>query len=420
MITDASPVGLGAVLTQRKDNETRIIAYAAKSLSDVECRYAQTEKEALGLVWATERFHYYLYGRSFDLVTDHKPLEVIFGKKSKPCARIERWVLRLQAYNYRVIYKPGKSNIADPLSRLVINSYNETFDEYTEQQVNAIVAAATPTVIQLNEIEEKSKCDDIIQAVKKGIYENNWAEEVKRYKIFETELCFAGEILLRGTRIVMPQVLREHTLNLAHIGHLDMTVMKRRLRSKVWWPNIDAEAEKIVKRCRGCMLVAAPNAPEPLRRKELPLAAWKHVALDYLGPLPSGHNLLVVVDYFSRFIEVRIMTKIDSSATIEKLEEIFARFGNPLSITADNGPQLISAEFKSFCQDNAIQLIFTTPYWPEQNGEVERQNRSLLKRLVISQETNKQNWRRDLLEYLMMYRSTQHSTTMKTPSEMNR
>ncbi|XP_055585352.1 uncharacterized protein K02A2.6-like [Uranotaenia lowii] len=92
LVADASPVGLGAVLMQVNSQGARIIAYASKSLSDVERRYAQIEKEALALVWAVERFHFYLYGRSFELITDHKPLEAIFSPKSKPCARIERTV----------------------------------------------------------------------------------------------------------------------------------------------------------------------------------------------------------------------------------------------------------------------------------------------------------------------------------------
>lgn len=75
IIADASPVGLGGVLIQiDKSNNSRVIAFASKSLSAVERRYAQTEKEALALVWAVERFHYYIYGRTFDLITDHKPL----------------------------------------------------------------------------------------------------------------------------------------------------------------------------------------------------------------------------------------------------------------------------------------------------------------------------------------------------------
>lgn len=133
VIADASPVGLGAVLIQINESGPRIISFASKSLSSVEKRYAQTEKEALALVWAVERFHYYLFGREFDLITDHKPLEVIFGPRSKPCARIERWVRRLQSYVYKVIYKPGKSNIADPLSRLVVYKSTEQSGDNTEQ-----------------------------------------------------------------------------------------------------------------------------------------------------------------------------------------------------------------------------------------------------------------------------------------------
>lgn len=102
IIADASPVGLGAVLVQKKNGESRPVCYASRTLSSVERRYSQTEKEALALVWACERFHLYLYGLpEFDLVTDHEALKVIYSTTSKPSARIERWVLRLQPYNYR-------------------------------------------------------------------------------------------------------------------------------------------------------------------------------------------------------------------------------------------------------------------------------------------------------------------------------
>ena len=104
VIADASLVGLGAVLIQNGDNGTKIICYASKSLSEPEKRYCQTEREALALVWAVERFHFYLYGKQFELITDHKPLEVIFGPHFRPCARIERWVLRLQSYDFKVVY----------------------------------------------------------------------------------------------------------------------------------------------------------------------------------------------------------------------------------------------------------------------------------------------------------------------------
>ena len=124
VVADASPVGLGAVLMQHQNGAWVPICYASRSLTECERRYSQTEKEALGLVWACERYHAYIYGMRFDLVTDHKPLEVIYGPRSKPSARIERWVIRLQPYDFRVVYAPGQSNVADPLSRLL--SQNET------------------------------------------------------------------------------------------------------------------------------------------------------------------------------------------------------------------------------------------------------------------------------------------------------
>ena len=99
--------GVFFVLVQEKKRESRAVCYASRSLSQVERGYSQTEKEALALVWACERFHLYLYGLpQFDLVTDHEALKVIYSRKSKPSARIERWVLRLQPYNYQVCYVP--------------------------------------------------------------------------------------------------------------------------------------------------------------------------------------------------------------------------------------------------------------------------------------------------------------------------
>lgn len=86
IIADASPVAIGMVLTQKGINGWKVIRYASRSLSDCEQRYSQTEKEALALVIACEKFHNWIYGIEFELVTDHKTLECIFSPKSKPCA----------------------------------------------------------------------------------------------------------------------------------------------------------------------------------------------------------------------------------------------------------------------------------------------------------------------------------------------
>ena len=83
-------MGLGAVLTQQQGETWRVNSYASGSLTDVERRYSQTEKEGFALVWAFERFSMYVSGQPFELERDHKPLEHIYSRTSKPCARIER------------------------------------------------------------------------------------------------------------------------------------------------------------------------------------------------------------------------------------------------------------------------------------------------------------------------------------------
>ena len=96
VITDASPVGLGAVLVREQKGENRVISYASRGLSDVEQRNSQTNKEALRIVWACGRFHAYLNGVDFELWTDRKPLKFIYSARFRPPARIETWVLWLQ------------------------------------------------------------------------------------------------------------------------------------------------------------------------------------------------------------------------------------------------------------------------------------------------------------------------------------
>ena len=127
-MVDANSVGLADILTQ----QGKIIAYASKALSEVEQRYCQTEREALAIVWACEHFHLYLFGHKFNLVSDCRPLEVVFNNaNSKPKARIERWRLRLQGYDFNVTYKQGNKNIADYISRHV--SYVCMFSCFTSQ-----------------------------------------------------------------------------------------------------------------------------------------------------------------------------------------------------------------------------------------------------------------------------------------------
>nr|XP_058962028.1 uncharacterized protein K02A2.6-like [Pocillopora verrucosa] len=252
IVADAGPTGIGAVLTQFQDGVWRVISYASRNLTDVERRYSQTEKEALALVWACERFNLYVYGRDFELETDHKPLECIYKNTSKPSARIERWVLRLQSYNFQVVYRPGKTNIADALSRLNSLDQKDRSGEETDA-VKMIAEESTPVVLTAKEVERASEEDPELTSVRHYIQSGDWSQcKMPHFLCVKNELCVLGKLVLRGTRIVIPQSLRKQVLHLAHEGHQGIVKMKSRLRTKVCWPKMDTDAERICKSCHGC------------------------------------------------------------------------------------------------------------------------------------------------------------------------
>ncbi|CAB4005551.1 Hypothetical predicted protein [Paramuricea clavata] len=127
VVVDASPVGLGDMLVEHDEQGIlKVIAFASRALTLVEQRYCQTEREALACVWACEKFHLYLVGCQFSLYTDHQALEILYSAKAKQSARIQRWALRLQQYNYTVKYRPGTGNPANSLSWAPINSYRDS------------------------------------------------------------------------------------------------------------------------------------------------------------------------------------------------------------------------------------------------------------------------------------------------------
>ncbi|XP_011861624.1 PREDICTED: uncharacterized protein K02A2.6-like, partial [Vollenhovia emeryi] len=263
----------------------------------------------------------------------------------------------------------------------------------------------------LEEIDLESGKDQVLGNVREAIKTGDWKKlEKSRFRIMRDELCCYNNIVLRGTRIVIPEALKRITLQIAHEGHPGIVAMKNRLRSKVWWDGIDRDAERTVKACKGCQLVQDTVSRPPVKRNELPTGPWESIALDLMGPMPTGENILVVTDYYSRYFEVQILKSTTTDKIIEVLFEIFARHGFPSTIVCDNGPQFANERFREWLSINGIRIAHTAPYWPQANGEVERQNRSLLKRLKIAHAEDK-NWREEIQKFLLMYRSTPHSVT---------
>ena len=287
-----------------------------------------------------------------------------------------------------------------------------------EEYVRFIAQTTTPKAMTTREVEEQSHHDAELSEVRRCIREGVWNnKECAKYIPVKEELCAIGKVVLRGTRIVIPQSLRQQVLAIAHEGHVGIVATKLRLRTKVWWPGIDKDAEQYVRSCHGCQLVGQATPPEPLMPTELPLGKWQDLSLDLLGPMPTGEYLLVVIDYYSRYYEVEILMSVTASQIISRLEKIFAVHGLPVTITSDNGPQFRSEEFECYLVDNGILHRKVTPQWAQANGEVERQNRSLLKSMRIAQAEGK-NWKKELVRYLATYRTTPHTVTGVCPAEL--
>ena len=209
---------------------------------------------------------------------------------------------------------PGTDNIADSLSRLVHGKAGlkpNVADHYIRFIAENAASKATST----EEIEKESSVDQELSAVRKVIQSDRLDRLPREYKNVSRELTVLEKLVLTGCRIVIPQVLRQRVLHQPHEGRQGVVKTKQRLRSKVWWPKIDREAEKRCKTCHGCQLVSQGPRPETVKRKMLP-DTWQDVAADLLGPRPGGEYLLVVIDYYSRIFEVDILKSVLSSDMI--------------------------------------------------------------------------------------------------------
>ena len=186
----------------------------------------------------------------------------------------------------------------------------------------------------------------------------------KAYSPTAGELCVIGQLVLGGTHIVLLNKLRTQAVALAHERHLGIVGTKQNLRSKVWWPAMDKAEEKFCKSCHECQLVAHPDPTKPLTSTTFPEGPWKDLAVDLLGPLPSGHSILVVVDYYRRYHEYVRLTSTTCAKVINSLEEVFSCHGLPVTIMSDNGLQFCSEEFQDYCARNGILHLKVMPNWP--------------------------------------------------------
>ena len=362
-------------------DEEKPIAFASGTLSSSEQNYSMIEKEALAIIFSVKKFHQYLFGRRFTLLTDHKPLTYILGpKRGIPvlaASRLQPWSIELSAHTYDIEYRASQNHgNADALSRLPRKTIEEADDWSIEgDQVNRVQIECAP--ITAGRIKEATRGDPVLSRVLHHMLhgwpaEENTPEELRFYRAKREEFTVEDGCLLRGTRVVIPSRYRQEVLSeLLHLNHPGMVRMKSLARLHVWWPNLDSDIEQTVRNCSDCQ---ANRCRAPLKVSNpciWPTRPWQRLHVDFAGPF-NGGMFLIVVDAKSKWMEVIQMSSTSANATITALRSLFATHGLPEEIVADNGPQFVAGEMKDFSTANGVRLCFSSPYHPESNGEAER------------------------------------------------
>ena len=347
--------GLGAILEQHGTEENwRPIAYASRSLAPAEYNYAPIEKETLGIVFSCERFNSYGYGKSFTAVKDHQPLKAVFSRSITECPpRIQRFMLRLQKYDFDIEYVSGKKMfVSDALSRAHETDATSEIPELEMQYyVHLIVSNLPVSDRRWKQFQSETGKDP---ALKKLIdYAiNGWTSTVDAVdpsvKPYLSKISYYDKVLRKGQRIIVPSKLRDEMKQVLHHGHVGIEKTKRNARNSLYLPNINAEITNMISNCSACIEHRNNQARETLVQHEVPSSARVKAGTDLFTLFNKDD--VIVVDYYSKFFEISLIPDKESSTVtvITHVKTIFSRHAIPKEVISDNGPEFSSCELSTF------------------------------------------------------------------------
>ncbi|KAB0790218.1 hypothetical protein PPYR_15451, partial [Photinus pyralis] len=409
--TDSSKDGIGCVLMQNK----KPVCFASKSLSETEMRYAQIDKEFLAILFACKRFHHYIYGRKVVVQTDHKPLVALMQKEINKINsnRLQRISMKLSVYDLEVKYVPGsKMYIADAISRACSKADNTQID----CDLNDVVHVVNVSDNLKTKLQVETGKDSALQNVIK-FCENGWpksitklAQNVKIYYNKRNSIVYEDGLLFIDKAIIVPNTMQEVILRKVHSSHLGISKTKQRAKSLFYWPGINSDIEGLISNCKVCQRYRNRNAREPMLYHTIPELPFEIIGCDILEY--ANKNYLVLVDYFSKWVELKLLKSKDSVEIAHVLKEIFAIHGIPVKLIADNVP-FGSFYLKQFAESWNFQLVTSSPYYPKSNGLSERYVGICKKFIKKSVDANV-----DLQEILLEYRNTPVMGSAYSPAQL--
>lgn len=336
--TDASDVGIGAVLTQTLDGVEKVIAYMSKSLSAQEQNYSATEREALAVLTAIEHWRCYLEnGQKFVVYTDHSALKW-FLNLNNPTGRLARWGVRLSGFNYEIRHRRGSENVVpDSLSRIPISAIDVNVHDQTTGSSTNTTDSWYLNIYNGCQITPSSFLD----------------YRVSNGKLFRLKKSLNPLTREFDWKEVVPQENRQDIIAKNHsnatAGHFGVFKTLKRLMLRYFWPDMHKDVTEFVSDCDTCMSFKHPNHATLglMGRPKNCSRPFQMLSVDLVGPLPSSKKqntfLLVVTCCFAKYCLLFPIRRATAEIIARILEDqVFLVYGVPSSILMDNGKQFVS------------------------------------------------------------------------------
>ncbi|UYV75718.1 K02A2.6-like [Cordylochernes scorpioides] len=380
---DASKDAMGAALLQ----EDRPLAFASASFSDSQKQYSQIEKELLSVYYGCKKFEYLLSGHTFVVQTDHQPLLPLVKKPlSDISPRLQRLVMKLIAFDFKLQYKPGKYLIvADTLSRDT-HPMDELPTPFLEDKRMVKMVRVNISDEKLVAMQKDTREDPalvkVIDYVIEGwpICKKDVDEDAKVFFDFRHRLYLWNDLLCIGSAIVIPKTQRNNMLNLLHQSHQGISAIQGLARESLFWPRMSIDIAEKVKNYEICQKHQKSKIRQPLKPFPVPDYPRQTVSLDIFYIQKKPH--LLVVDRYSGYPEVFTLDPPTAINVKNKLRETFARFGIPETMMSDNGPPFRSEIMTDFCIRWGIKQLFSSPHLHRSNGLAERNIQTIKNQLI--------------------------------------